>query len=189
MAFEVRLRRVVGHAVVDDIDHPADAGAAVGQGRRAAQHLDAHRFRRVGGDGVVGRQGAGVDLAHAVLQHQHARAGEAADHGTAGARAVGAGAQARQMPQHVAQAAGHSGLQLLALEHVDAGGGGVEADRVGRGGDDHLGEIRRLGGGTGLGGGGAGIGPAHQTERSGGGQEENAKRHGGPSGKRMAKLL
>ena len=173
-AFEAIGRRRRGHAVVDDIDHPADARAAIGQGRGAAQHFHSRGLARIGGHRVVGRQRRGVDLADAVLQHHHARTRQAADHRTAGAGAVEGRAQARLAVQHVAQAGGRQDVQLVAGDDVDAAGHRIQRHRVGRGGDDDLVDlIGRLVGfrGRGRGGRGRRVGMGG----NGGGERDEAR--------------
>ena len=48
-------------AVVDDIDHAADGGAAVEQRRRTAQHLDALDEERLNADAVIGADVRGIE--------------------------------------------------------------------------------------------------------------------------------
>ena len=81
--------RLLGHTVVDDVDHSADGIAAVEQRRRSAYHLDAIGDERIDRHRVIERQRRSIEHADAVLQDAHAVAIEAADNRPAGAGAKG----------------------------------------------------------------------------------------------------
>jgi hypothetical protein len=87
-ARERRSGRGGWDAVVDDVDHAADGGAAVEQRRRTAQYLDALDQEGFDTDAVIGADAGGVKRAYAVVEHANAFAAEAADD-----RATGAGAE------------------------------------------------------------------------------------------------
>jgi len=71
-----------GDAVVDDVDHTADGGAAVEERGGAAEDLDAVDKKRLDADAVVGADVGGIEGADAVVEHADAFAAEAADERT-----------------------------------------------------------------------------------------------------------
>src|SRR5690606_12429284 len=73
--------------LVQQIDRAADGAAAIEQGRRTTQDLDAFQQQGLAADGVVGRDFGSVHQARAFAQHLDARRGLAAHHRAAGAPA------------------------------------------------------------------------------------------------------
>ena len=128
-----------GDAAVDHVDDTAHGTAAVEQRGRALQYLHLVGEDLLDGHRVVGTQAADVERTHAVLQHQHALAGEPADDGPAGTRAEEGRGQAGLLGEGLAEAARDAAREVVAAQHHGRLNevGGPDAQRA-RGHDDLL---------------------------------------------------
>ena len=137
------LHTLAWNAVVDDIDHAADGAAAVQQGRRAAQHLDAVHRQHLDRHRMVRAQGRSVGGGATVVEDAYPVAIEPPDDGTAGVGTKVAAADAGQAAERLAQAAGAALLQGLAAH--DADGAEPLLTPQGVAGDDDFVGLGRLG--------------------------------------------
>ena len=131
-------------AVVDGVDHATHRIAAVEQGSRTAQHLDALGHQRICGRGMVEAQRRGIDRRAAVVQQAQPVAVQATDHRPAAVGPEAGGADAGHERQRLAQRAGAAQGQALTSDHV-AGLGQVGAAQGIAGDDDPLVGVLRLG--------------------------------------------
>ncbi|MNP05433.1 hypothetical protein D3C76_973870 [compost metagenome] len=126
--------RCIRNAVVEGVDHATDGVAAVEQGGRATDDLDAVDGDRVQRHGVVVGQRRGIQGADAIAQDANAVAVQAADHRAAGPRAEPGRGDTRLFVQGFTEAAVLLLQQFVAFEHGAGGGQLAVAQRVG--GDD-----------------------------------------------------
>ena len=131
-------------APIDHVDDTAHGAAAVKECRWSLQHFDLVGQDLLDADRVVRAQVADVERADAVLQHQHALAGQSANDRAACAGAEEARGHAGLRRERLAEAARDAAGQIIAGEH-DGGLheiGGPDPERAG--GHDDLLEVRVL---------------------------------------------
>lgn len=133
---EGRIGRGGRNAVVDDVDDATDGGAAVEQGRRAAEDLDALDEQRLNADVVIGTDVRRVEGTDAVFQHAHAFAAETADDRPAGAGPECGAAQAGRGGEGCAERGGGAATEFIAGENGSALGELEGGFAIQTGGDD-----------------------------------------------------
>ncbi len=126
--------RCIRDAVVEGVDHATDGVAAVEQGGRAADDLDAVDSDRVQRHGVVIGQRRGIQRADAIAQDANAVAVQAADYRAAGARAEPGRGDTGLLVEGFTEATVLLLQQVVAFEHGAGGGQLAVAQWVG--GDD-----------------------------------------------------
>ena len=111
------FRQALGNPIVDDIHDAADGAAAVKQGRRPANDLQAFRQRGVNGIGMVGTDAGSIDGSDPVLQDFYAVGGLASDHGKTDSRAEGGVGDADFVLERIAKAVADFLTQRLAGQY------------------------------------------------------------------------
>ncbi len=117
-AAERALRQLAGDAAIHHIDRATDGTTAEQQRGRALQHFDLVGQERLDAGGMVGADGGGIHVAHAIGQHSHARAFLAADDRAADARAEERALHARQLGHGIAEGAGLLLVQAFAGQYL-----------------------------------------------------------------------
>ena len=144
---------LAGNAVVDHIDHATDSTAAILQGCRPAQDLDALHRQRVQRDRMVGAQARGIHRGTPVVQDADAVAIQASNHRATGIGAEVGAADARRAIQRLAQRGLGAQQQSLAAVLRCGNNQVLGSERVAGDGDRGQGLLRWRGAclGTGLG--------------------------------------
>ena len=155
---ERRFGQVAGDAAVGHVDRATDGAAAEQQGRRAFQYLDLVGEEGFHAGSVVGTDGRGVQGAQAGGEHLHARAVQATQDWAADAGAEVGGLHTGQLLHGLAQGCGLGAVQGFVPQHFHRAGQRFRVAGQWRGGDLDRGQVGRIMGEDGHGGGGAGHG-------------------------------